>query len=138
MPASDSAGTDFWLGFPVNISSPELTLFITGGTATTGTVAIPGLAFSEAFSVTPGTVTSVTVPVDAQMSNSPTPEDKGIHVTAGGEVSVYGISRAQATTDAYLALPTDILGTEYIVLGSTGRCRPVRGRGRRHRQTERR
>ena len=118
-PASDSASTDFWLGFMTNYSgAPELTLFITGGTATTGTVAIPGLTFSEAFSVTPGTVTSVSIPADAQMSSSPTPEDKGIHVTAGAEVSVYGLNRIQFTTDAYLGLPTDILGTEYIVLGS--------------------
>jgi Ca2+-binding RTX toxin-like protein len=118
-PASDSASTDFWLGFPANLGGgPELTLFITGGAATTGTVAIPGLTFSETFSVTPGTVTSVTIPTDAQMTSSPTPEDKGIHVTAGAEVTVYGLNRVQATTDAYLGLPTDILGTEYIVLGS--------------------
>ena len=33
------------------------------------------------------------------------------------EVTVYGLNRIQYTTDAYLGLPTDILGTEYIVLG---------------------
>jgi Ca2+-binding RTX toxin-like protein len=118
-PAPDSAGTDFWLGFPTNYSGgPELTLFITGGTATTGTVAIEGLSFSEPFSVTPGTVTSVSIPVEAEMATTADPENKGIHVTAGSEVTVYGLNRIQYTTDAYLGLPTDILGSEYIVLGS--------------------
>jgi Ca2+-binding RTX toxin-like protein len=115
----DSAGTEFWLGFPANYGSGELTLFITGSTATTGTVAIPALAFNEQFSVTPGTVTSVSVPSGAQMDlDLSAPEDKGIHVTAGADVTVYGLNRVQYTTDAFLGLPTDILGTEYIVLGS--------------------
>ena len=117
-PTSDSTGTDFWLGFPANFGVGELTLFIAGGTATTGTVAIPGLAFSEPFSVTPGAVTSVSIPSDAQMASNAPVEDKGIHVTAGADVSVYGLNRIQFTTDAYLGLPTDILGTEYLVLGS--------------------
>ncbi len=30
---------------------------------------------------------------------------------------MYGLNRIRFTTDAYLGLPTDILGTEYIVLG---------------------
>ncbi|RZL04958.1 MAG: hypothetical protein EOO62_20175, partial [Hymenobacter sp.] len=40
-----------------------------------------------------------------------------IHVTSGQEVTVYGLNRMTATTDAYLALPTDVLGTQYINLG---------------------
>jgi hypothetical protein len=116
--ASDSLGTDYWLTFLSNYTSgTELTLFITGSTTTTGTVAIPGLSFSEPFTVTPGTVTSVTIPSTAELAGSDTVSDQGIHVTAGAEVSVYGLSRIPATTDAYLGLPTDILGTEYIVQG---------------------
>ena len=34
----DSKGTDFWLMFNGNFSTPELTLFITGDTTTSGTV----------------------------------------------------------------------------------------------------
>ncbi len=115
--ASDSQGADFWLTFPGNLGAPELTLFISGGTATTGTVAIPGLAFSQNFSVTPGAVTSVSLPTNASIDTSDTVEDLGIHVTAGAEISVYGLNRVQYTTDAYLGLPTDILGTSYVVLG---------------------
>ena len=47
-----NAGKEFWLGFPSNCTTACLdtptyqTLYITGNTATTGTVAIPGLSFS--------------------------------------------------------------------------------------------
>ena len=115
--AIDSKGTDFWLAFNSNLGVPALTLFVTGDAATSGTVAIPGLSFTASFSVTPGTVTSVPVPSGAMLNTSDGVESKGIHVTAGAEVTVYGLNRVQFTTDAYLGLPVDALGTEYINLG---------------------
>ncbi|RFC31462.1 MAG: hypothetical protein DID91_2727704186 [Candidatus Nitrotoga sp. MKT] len=113
----DSKGTDFWLMFNGNLGTPALTLFITGDTATSGTVSIPGLAFTSPFTVTPGTVTSVTIPSSAQVTTSDSIGNLGIHVAAAAEVTVYGLNRISATTDAFLGLPTDILGTEYINLG---------------------
>jgi hypothetical protein len=99
------------------LSTPALSLFIAGDVATTGTVTIPGLSFTQAFTVTPGTVTTVTLPSTAQVVTADGVENRGIHVTANAEVSVYGLNRVSATTDAFLGLPTDILGTDYIVLG---------------------
>src|SRR5262245_28860383 len=58
----DSKGTDFWLAFPGNLGTPTLSLFITGDANTSGTVSIPGLAFSAPFTVTAGTVTTVAIP----------------------------------------------------------------------------
>jgi hypothetical protein len=111
-----SRGREFWLAFPGNYTgTPTLTLFITGDTATTGTVQFPG--FSTSFSVTPGAVTPVTLPASAQQSVTEGVESKGIRVTAGADVSVYGLNRIQYTTDAYLGLPSRSLGTEYVVLG---------------------
>ncbi len=119
--ASDSLGSDYWVAFMTNYTdTPALTLFITGPTATTGTVAIPSLSFSQAFSVTPGTVTSVPIPADAEIVNTDVVENLAVHVTAAAEVTVYGLNRIQATTDAFLGLPTDILGTSYIMLGYEG------------------
>ncbi|TMQ06195.1 MAG: HYR domain-containing protein [Deltaproteobacteria bacterium] len=115
---SDSRGTEFWLMFTGNFTTvPQLSLFIAGDVATAGSVTIPGLAFSSSFSVTPGVVTTVTLPSNAEISTSDTVENKAIHVTAGAEVSVYGLNRIQFTTDAFLGLPTDIAGTDYVVLG---------------------
>ncbi len=113
----DSKGTDFWLTFPGNQGSATASFFITGDENTTGTIAIPGLGFSQPFSVTAGAVTTVQLPSTVFLNSSNQVESKGIHVTAGKEVTIYGLNRQQATTDAYLALPTDILGTEYINLG---------------------
>lgn len=116
--AADSKGTDFWLTFPGNLNTgTTLTLFITGDVATTGTVSIASLSFNAPFTVTPGAVTSVIIPAGAELFDSDVIANNGIHVTAGQEVTVYGLNRLQSTTDAYLALPTDVLGTQYINLG---------------------
>lgn len=120
--ARDSRGTDFWLAFPRNYSEPPaLTLFLAGEAATTGRVEVPGIGFSEPFDVEPGKVTSVRLPADAQISgDTPVIEDRGIHVTAASEVSVYGLNRIQYTTDAYLGLPVDALGNRYRLASYTG------------------
>lgn len=112
-----NAGKEFWLGFPTNFGGgTELTLYVTGSTATTGTVSVPGESFSESFSVTPGTVTAVKLPSGAQMATSDGIEEKAIHVTAGAPVVVYGLNDFPFTTDAYTALPTNVVGTSYTVL----------------------
>ncbi len=115
--ALDSKGTDFWLTFPGNLSSPVASLFISGDQNTTGTVSIPGAGFTTNFTVTVGAVTTVTLPNSVFLNNSDVVGNNGIHVTAQNEVTVYGPNREQFTTDAFLGLPTDILGTEYINLG---------------------
>jgi uncharacterized protein (TIGR03437 family) len=118
----DNKGTDFWLTFPANqatVNQPELTLFITGETNATGNVSISGLEFSQNFSVTAGTVTPVVLPRAADLGDAPADfnvvRNRAIHVTATSEVAVYGLNRIMQTTDAYLGLPTDILGQEYLI-----------------------
>ncbi|HQY51459.1 MAG TPA: T9SS type A sorting domain-containing protein [Ignavibacteria bacterium] len=114
--ALDSKGTDFWLMFNGNVSAPTITLFITSNINTSGNVSIPGLAFSVPFNVTANVVTSVVLPSSVATHTSNVVDNKGIHVTSLDEVTVYGLNYAPFTTDAYLGLPTDILGTDYTVL----------------------
>ncbi len=115
--APDNAGTDFWVGFMRNhTGGAEKSLFITGGTATTGTVSVPGLGFSQSFTVTPGSVTTVAIPAGAEMPGAEVKQDVGIHVTAADEVVVYGLNRLVFTTDAFLGLPSDVLGREYTMM----------------------
>jgi hypothetical protein len=116
----DSRGTDFWLMFNKNLSTPQLTLFIASDVNTSGTVEIPGLGFSSPFTVTANSLTPVTVPVAASDHTNGVVDNKGIHVTAQSEVTVYGLNYAPFTTDAYLGLPTDVLGTDYVVLTYSG------------------
>lgn len=113
-------GTDFYLGFMQNLGTSNLRLFLTGNTATTGTVEVPGIAFTQAYSVTPGAITTVVVPATAASQTSNVIDNKGVHVTALAPVTVYGLNEIQFTTDAYLGLPAPLLGTAHIVLGFTG------------------
>jgi len=115
--APDNFGTDFHLGFITNFGGgAEKTLFITGDKATTGTVTVDGLGFTQDFTVTPGTITSVVLPAGAEMPAGESMQDVGVHVTAVDEVAVYGLSRIQFTTDAYLGLPTDVMDGTYTVM----------------------
>ena len=65
-------------------------------------------------------MTQITLPGDAQDPNSDSVDPFGIHVTAGSPVSVYGLNTYPFTTDGFLGLPTNILGTSYLVEGYTG------------------
>lgn len=107
-------GQDFWIAFPPNTSYQEIKLFISSDISTTGSVssAVPGVG--QDFSVTPGTITEILLPSGVQLSGYI--ENKGIHVTANHPVSLYGLNRMMASTDAYLALPVPSLGTEYWLL----------------------
>ncbi|MGZ5246634.1 MAG: IgGFc-binding protein, partial [Flavitalea sp.] len=124
---NDSKGKDFWLMFNSNISTPVLTVFITSDVNTSGTVAVPGLGFTANFNVTANTVTPVIIPVATATHTNNVIDNKGVHITAQQEVTVYGLNYAPFTTDAYLGLPTDVLGTEYIVLTYSGQNRSQLG-----------
>lgn len=116
-PATDNRGTDFWLAFPGNNDlTSSLSLFITGDQATSGSVTIPGLNFSYQFQIQAGQLIRVSLPRSAQSNASDRVENIGVHVTSQHEITVYGLNQRQHSTDAYLALPKDILGREYINL----------------------
>jgi hypothetical protein len=51
------------------------------------------------------------------VTSSDAVQNRGIHVVSEAEVTVYGLNQMNATTDAFLGLPTDILGSEYLTLG---------------------
>ena len=45
--------------------------------------------------------------------------NKGVWVQATKEVSVYSVNKEPKSTDAYISLPVDVLGTEYYALTYT-------------------
>ncbi len=115
-----TAGSDFWVAFTQNNSSGAvLTLFISSGSSTSGTVSPMG-GSAIPFSVTPGHVASVSIPTTYELATTDGIENKGIHVTAKAPISVYGLNDITATTDAFLALPTSSEGTRYRTLGYSG------------------
>ena len=117
-----NSGREFWLAFNRNVQDDwdaALTLFVTAPTDTSGTVEVPGLGFSTPFEVTAGEVTSIGLPPEASLPNT-TYEDRkvplAVRVVAEDEVTVYGLNYIPFTTDAFLALPVDALGTDYRTL----------------------
>jgi hypothetical protein len=113
--STTSQGKDFWLMFNENYTGgATLTLFITSDVNTSGSVS--GASFSSIpFTVTANTVTSVVVPSALANHTSNVVDNKGIHVTSLQDVTVYGLNLLQFSTDAYLGLPTDVLGKDYLV-----------------------
>ncbi|MFH1118283.1 MAG: IgGFc-binding protein, partial [Bacteroidota bacterium] len=117
----DSKGTEFWLTMMRNYDtySPNLYLDITGSESASGVVEIPGISFSQAYTVAANTITRVNLPSGAMLSGEGI-ANRGIHVTADKEVTVYGMNRIAYTTDAFLGLPLDILATQYLAMTYTG------------------
>jgi RHS repeat-associated protein len=122
-------GTDFWLAFPTNYNYPMPipNLYISSDVATSGTVSIPGLNFSQSFTLPANGTTTVTLPGNTQLLNldpfntglygKDLVQDKGIHVTSQNPVSISALDLQSYSTDGYLALPLPMLGTDYITLG---------------------
>ena len=125
--APDSKGTEFVFAFQNNHpGANKLLLFITSEQNTQGIVEVPGfevspgITFSEAFTVIANQVTTVELPTG--IKNLPTNgrASLGVHLVADDEVTVYGVNLQQYTTDAFLALPVDVLSNEYIAMSYDG------------------
>jgi hypothetical protein len=118
---NDLLGNDFVIVFEANYGAPELTLFLSGPRATDGAVSIAASGFSQSFSVTPGAVTTVTLPAGSEINSSDVVEvGTAVRVTADEQITVYGLNQLQFTTDAFAALPTEVLGQRHRVMAWSG------------------
>jgi len=123
--ARSSRGSDFWLTFLENeppFGEPDHTgtdLYVTSDTDTFGKVYFTDL-YSGVVQAIPFFVpahSSVQVPVwTPEINASDRIATNAIHVTTDHPVTIYGLNYSDATTDGYLALPTSLLGTNYMVL----------------------
>ncbi len=114
---SDTRGTDFWVCFPQNAKTEfnaglTFKLYITGDSATKGTVIIPGKT-PIPFAFNSGEIISIDIDTDVQVLSSDKIESLGVHVHCDQPVAVYGLSNRKASTDTYVAFPTNVLGMEY-------------------------
>lgn len=118
--AADSKGQDFLLAFPLNYDGyGTLSLWVTGEQDTQGVVEIPGLEFVESFEVLANQITRIDLPKSAQKLSTGQVKNLGVRVIADQEISVYGLNLRRATSDAFMALPTDALGLEYLAMSYT-------------------
>ena len=132
----DTYGNDFWIAVPPNDHSsignrdPSiLSVFVVcnepttlrfesqkrDGTAFNSTINIPGAAVWELrFATSDYELRGVTTP-GGQCVDCEEPIPSSIHVTTSTEVTVYAVIRDDNTSDAWIVLPTDALGTDYVV-----------------------
>jgi CUB/sushi domain-containing protein len=72
-------------------------------------------SLNEHFTITRGIVHRIQVDQHFRL-NQTERSSKGIYISADEEVVVYGVNREVWSDDAYLALPTDVLGKEYYTI----------------------
>ena len=119
--AQFTLGRNFWVTLLPNGSqgdTSEPMISITGSTnATTGSVSNPNTGWSENFSVEAGQTIYIPIPLEeaVEMHLSDTVLNIGLHVTAKHLVSVCVANYRNATFDTSKALPTPVLGSEYLV-----------------------
>lgn len=119
--AQYTLGNDFWVtllpnGKQGNTSEPVIS--ITGNDSfTTGSVSNPNTGWREDFVVEPGQTVFVPIPLEeaVELQLSDTVLNIGLHVTAKHPVAVCVSNYRNATFDTSKALPTQTLGSEYLV-----------------------
>lgn len=118
--AVSNKGRAFYFAFQPNIFDllsltiqPSLTLYIGAENSAQGVVKVPGLNFEQTFSVEPGSLARISLPVE--VGDMPWREvvNKGVIVTADSDITVYGLNRNAQTTDAFLALPVEAASNVY-------------------------
>jgi len=123
--AQSSLGTEFWLCFPGNYDGQgSRQLYITSAVNSVVNINIVNPAYANVVNVAAGTLSTVTLPYGVDLFTSGVAENKGIHITSDNPITVYGMSENFATTDAYLALPVDAIGTDYVVMSYTYNVQP--------------
>eukprot|EP00058_Branchiostoma_floridae_P010577 XP_002596065.1 hypothetical protein BRAFLDRAFT_66204 [Branchiostoma floridae] len=116
--ARDNKGTEFILTFLENQQrdqhNPKLFIACSHQSGATVTVTTPSNGVSTTVQVTHGQVKQVEVNRTAVELRGSVKSDKAVHVTSDVEIVVYGVFAERKSTEAYLALPTGVLGTEYF------------------------
>ncbi|XP_069105032.1 SCO-spondin-like [Argopecten irradians] len=100
--------------------SMNVELFVTTMRTTTVNVKVTAPRYSaaginEAFSVTAGTVKQLFFTPSIRLAGNEM-SSKAVWITADDEVVIYGVNKETYSCDAFLGLPTDVLGTEYYAI----------------------
>ncbi|CAH1777241.1 unnamed protein product, partial [Owenia fusiformis] len=120
----DNLGTEFVLTLMENqvmgTTEYDIEVFITTYKSNSVSVHISSPKWSSpkvdhTFSITAGQVELVKFSNDLRMVGTEK-SSKGILIQASDEVAVYGFNKEKYSTDGFLGLPTDVLGTDYFAV----------------------
>lgn len=118
-------GKDFWLSYMHNgyydrdnKLGGTMQVILSAKRATSGTISNPRNNYTQNFSLQPNTPQTITIGNNYcyhDSNNYETPSDKGIHIVANDTISVYCANIAIYSFDASFVLPTESLGSDYII-----------------------
>ncbi|XP_061194434.1 IgGFc-binding protein-like [Saccostrea echinata] len=117
----DNKGTDFVVAFMENFQRAlPVELFITTAKPYEVKVVVTSPKWNmpsvyESFTLTSGQTKQLFISNEFRMYGTGESQ-KALSVSASDEVIVYGVNKEQYSTDAFLALPIDVLGREYYTV----------------------
>jgi hypothetical protein len=125
----DNFGKEFYVAFGPNeggegnlTAETVMDLYITSHVIAHGEVDIPALNFYQTFTASPGQITTIVLPNGNNFSPTvelPESMDEqviqgmAVHISSDSEVAVFGMNHKKWSSDAFMALPVNVLGTEY-------------------------
>ncbi len=129
----DNFGIEFYVAYGPNLGGEQppyetqntMDLYITSHVPANGSVEVPALGFFQTFTTTPGQITTITLPngdtgtqtVELQESmDEQVIQGMAVHITSDSEIAVFGINHKKYSSDSYMGLPINVLGTEYRTL----------------------
>lgn len=124
-PIKSLVGNEYWLCFqknhvfvPQNTTSSKinLELFIASDEDANVKIEIDSIGYRQQLVVPAATMKNVKIPASAIIVNDQVPLRLAIHITSDKPIYVYGLNHLSSSTDTYLGIPVDYLGTEYRVI----------------------
>ena len=119
-------GRDFWVCFPQNAilesdsRTIQLSLYITSENRASGTITnLFDSTDNQRFTIESGSSTERDIDTEIEIRSTEQTGHSALHITSDQDISVYVADHRPASTDSYMAIPTELLGKEYVVAGYT-------------------
>ena len=125
----DNFGTEFYFAFFPNeggeggfVTKNTDDLYLTSRVPTQGEVDVPALNFYQTFTTAPGKITTIVLPngnfgsqsvLLSESMDQQVVHGMAVHITSDSAIAVFGMNHMLYSSDAFMALPTSVLGTEY-------------------------
>ncbi len=117
-------GRDFWVCFPQNAiferadGTLQLSLYFASENRANVTIAnLLDSSDNQHFTIESGASIERDVDTEIEDRSSELIQHNALHITSDQDISVYVVDHRPASTDSYMAIPTEYLGKEYVAAG---------------------